>query len=117
VCPRIDDLRTRSQCLSIDLAHAIPQDESQPHQGGQTVGNRLFVGVLGNRNSGKSSTWNELFGTTVRRGKYSRPLELRNGECVEVYLVSGSFEERKEYAGDILDDQTAKIVLCSDAVH
>jgi hypothetical protein len=77
------------------------------------VGNRLFVGVLGNRNSGKSSTWNDLFGATVRRGKYSRLLELRSGECVEVYLVSGSFEERNEYAGDVLDDQAAKIVLCS----
>lgn len=67
------------------------------------MGNRLFVGVLGNRNSGKSSTWNDLFGRTVRRGKNSRRLELAPGECVDVYLVSGSFEERKEYAGDVLD--------------
>ncbi|WP_439395164.1 GTPase [Bradyrhizobium sp. PMVTL-01] len=32
---------------------------------------------------------------------------------MDVYLVSGSFEERKEYAGDVLADQTARIVLCS----
>ncbi|WP_316219395.1 hypothetical protein [Bradyrhizobium sp. SZCCHNR2026] len=83
------------------------------HRGDWTVGDRLFVGVLGNRNSGKSSTWNDIFGATVRRGKYSRLLELRTGECVEVYLVSGSFEERNEYAGDVLDDQAAKIILCS----
>jgi hypothetical protein len=74
---------------------------------------RLFVGVLGNRNSGKSSTWNSLFGRTVRRGQYSRHLELRPGEQVEVFLVSGSFEEREEYAGHILKNQDARIVLCS----
>ena len=77
------------------------------------MANRLFVAVLGRRNSGKSSTWNSLFGRTVRRGQYPRYLEVRPGEQVEVFLVSGSFEERKEYAGDILDDQNARIVLCS----
>ena len=29
---------------------------------------RLLVGVLGNRNSGKSHRWNKLFGSTARRG-------------------------------------------------
>ena len=75
--------------------------------------NRLLVGVLGNRNSGKSHTWNALFGGTVRRGTRPRPLELRSGECVNTFLVSGSFEERGEYAGDILDNQNCRIVLCS----
>lgn len=75
--------------------------------------NRLCVGVLGNQNSGKSHTWNTLFGTVVKRGKHPRHLELRPGECVEVFLVSGSFEERQEYAGDILKDQASRIVLCS----
>lgn len=74
---------------------------------------RLLVGVLGNRNSGKSHTWNTLFGRTVRRGKWPRRLELRPGKCVETFLVSGSFEERGEYAGDILDNQSCRIVLCS----
>jgi hypothetical protein len=74
---------------------------------------RLLAGVLGHRNSGKSHTWNTLFGRTVRRGVYARTLELRPGESVEVFLVSGSFEEREEYAGDILKNQDCRIVLCS----
>ena len=69
--------------------------------------------MLGNRNSGKSLTWNTLFGREVRRGKTPRKLEVSPQECVEVFLVSGSFEERGEYAGDILGDQDCKIVLCS----
>ena len=77
------------------------------------MADRLFVSVMGNQGAGKSHTWNTLFGRTVRRGKRSRYLELRPNECVEVFLVSGSFEERNEYAGDILDDQSARIVLCS----
>ena len=74
---------------------------------------RLLVGVLGNRDSGKSHTWNQLFGRTVQRGKNPRNLELLPCEFVEVFLVSGSFEERREYAGDILGNQDCRIVLCS----
>lgn len=77
------------------------------------MADRLFVAVLGNRNSGKSTTWNDLFGRTVKTGKQSRSLELRQGECVDVFLVSGSFEERSLYAGDVLEDQNSRIVLCS----
>jgi len=78
---------------------------------------RLLVGVLGNRNSGKSHTWNTLFGRTVRRGQQPRCLELRSGKGVEVFVVSGSFEEREEYAGDILKNQDCRIVLCSMQIH
>jgi hypothetical protein len=74
---------------------------------------RLFVSVLGNRNSGKTFTWNTLFGSTVRTGKYARRLELRPGRCVEVFLISGSNEERDQYAGDVLEDQACRIILCS----
>ena len=77
------------------------------------MSSRLVIGLLGNRNSGKSHTWNELFGKTVRTGKRPRQLELLPGECVEVFLVSGSFEERSKYAGDILASQDCRIVLCS----
>ena len=77
------------------------------------MGDRLFVAVLGNKNSGKSITWNKLFGKTVRTGKKSRPLTLRPKECVEVFLMSGSPEERKLYAEDILDGSKSKIILCS----
>jgi hypothetical protein len=74
---------------------------------------RLLVSVLGHRNSGKSHTWNALFGRTVKRGSQPHRLQLRSGECVEAFLVSGSFEERNEYAGDVLGDQDCRIVLCS----
>ncbi|MDP2373804.1 hypothetical protein [Reyranella sp.] len=77
------------------------------------MADRLFIGILGHRSSGKSYTWNALFGKTVRTRRSPRMLELRPGECVEVFLISGSNEERKQYAGDVLDDQSARIVLCS----
>ena len=59
------------------------------------MNDRLLIGVLGGHNSGKSHTWNELFqsGGDVRTGKHPRPLVLWQGECVEVFLVSGSPEE------------------------
>lgn len=74
---------------------------------------RLFVSVIGNRNSGKSTTWNTLFGGTVRTGQNARSLGLYGGECVDVFLISGSFEEREKYAGEILDNQKCRIILCS----
>jgi hypothetical protein len=77
------------------------------------MADRLFVAVLGNRNSGKSKTWNELFGSTVRTGSQSRHLKLKANECVEVFLVSGSPEEREIYVGDILSGNQSKIILCS----
>jgi hypothetical protein len=77
------------------------------------LGDRLFIGVLGNRNSGKSTTWNTLFGATVRTGKRARRLSLYGGECVDVFLASGSPEERQLYAGEIFGSQDCQIILCS----
>jgi hypothetical protein len=77
------------------------------------MADRLFVAVLGHRKSGKSKTWDTLFGQKVRTGKQSRMLELLPGECVEVFLISGSNEERDQYAGDVLENQAARIILCS----
>ncbi|MBH1942668.1 hypothetical protein I5L01_00350 [Erythrobacter sp. YJ-T3-07] len=77
------------------------------------MADRLFVAALAERNGGKSTTWNRLFGREVRRGKYERALEVLPGKSVQVFLVSGSFEEREEYSGDILEDQSARIILCS----
>jgi len=77
------------------------------------MASRLLIGVLGNRKAGKSRTWNTLFGRRVRTGKYRRHLTLRPNECVEVFLISGSAEERGKYAGDILEDKKCRIVLCS----
>ncbi|AWB06971.1 hypothetical protein A6A40_16750 (plasmid) [Azospirillum humicireducens] len=74
---------------------------------------RLFVGVLGNRNSGKSSTWNTLFGAMVRTGQNARTLDLYDDECAEVFLINGSPEERQIYIGDILQDVDCQIVICS----
>jgi hypothetical protein len=74
---------------------------------------RLFVGVLGHRRAGKSTTWNTLFGRTVKTGNRSRLLELRPAECVELFLVSGSPQERRKYTGAVLRNQNARIVLCS----
>jgi hypothetical protein len=72
---------------------------------------RLLVGVLGLRNSGKSHTWNTLFGRTVRTGKHN--LELRPGEFAKTFLISGSPEEREIAVKNILKDQHRRIVLCS----
>ena len=56
---------------------------------------KLLIAVLGNRNSGKSHTWNTLFGSTVRTGKEERRLYFNDCEYVNVFLVSGSPEERE----------------------
>ncbi len=74
---------------------------------------RLLIAVLGNRNAGKSRTWNTLFGRRVRSGKKEHVLEVAPNIFVDVFLVSGSPEERKEYVGDILAGARARVVLCS----
>lgn len=73
---------------------------------------KLVVAVLGHRNSGKTTTWATLFGGTVRTGKYTRELYLSGTEYVEVFLISGSPEERGKDVEDLLQDD-ARIVLCS----
>lgn len=73
----------------------------------------LAVTTLGHRNAGKSSTWNTLFRSTVRTGKYERRLYLNKAQFVPVFLVSGSPEERDEYVGDLLTVEKPSIILCS----
>ena len=73
----------------------------------------LVVTVLGHRNTGKSTTWNTLFGATVKTGKYERRLYLNKAQYVNVFLVSGSPEEREEYVGDIITAKKPEIILCS----
>jgi hypothetical protein len=75
----------------------------------------LVVAVLGNRNSGKSLTWDTLFrrGRKMKTGPNLRKLFLTDTQYVEVLLVSGSPEERKLYVGDIIGQKTSRIVLCS----
>lgn len=73
----------------------------------------IVIGLLGNRNSGKSSTWYELFDDQVRTGSKIRRLYLTKTEYIEVFLVSGSPEERDLYVGNIIGDLKPRIVLCS----
>jgi hypothetical protein len=78
------------------------------------MADRLFVAVIGSRNSGKATTWKHLFGHDVRTGKESRKLWLDDeGHTTEVFLISGSNEERKKYAEEVLKDVDCRIVLCS----
>lgn len=74
---------------------------------------RLLVAILGNRNSGKSTTWNRLFDGTVRTGKYERSLYLNRAQTVDVFLVNGSPEERETEVSEILPEPRPQIVLCS----
>lgn len=75
----------------------------------------LLVGVLGYRDSGKSTTWNTLFnaGHDIRTSRvYQHRLLLTGKEYVEVFVVSGSPEERQRYVGEIVRGRP-RIVLCS----
>jgi len=71
------------------------------------------ITVLGYRNTGKSTTWNTLFGATVKTGKYERRLYLNKAQYVNVFLVSGLPEERDEYVGDLITAGKPDIILCS----
>ncbi len=73
----------------------------------------LLISVLGNSSSGKSHTWNTLFKANVQTGKYNRQLYLNDQEYVDIFLVSGSPEEREKYVGDIITEPDPNIVLCS----
>lgn len=74
---------------------------------------RLFISVLGNRDAGKTRTWRTLFGRDVRTGKHERQLYLNPAQWVDVFLVSGSPEERRMPIEQMLDGELPSIVLCS----
>ncbi|RZG07400.1 hypothetical protein EXT48_05865 [Pseudoalteromonas sp. CO348] len=74
---------------------------------------KLVVSVLGNRNSGKTTTWNTLFDKTVKTGTRNRRLYLSESEYVEVFLVSGSPEEREKHVSELITEENPRIVLCS----
>jgi hypothetical protein len=73
----------------------------------------LAICIMGNRNSGKSYTWNKLFHQEVRTGRELKKLYLSDGSYIEIFLVSGSPQERKLYVEDIIGGVKARIVLCS----
>ena len=77
------------------------------------MNDRLLVGVLGNPDSGKSHTWYKLFLGSVRTSKKPRDLKLFPGECVEVFLINGSPEERGLSVETLLNNQIPQIILCS----
>ena len=74
---------------------------------------RLLVSVLGNRHTGKTTTWHTLFGASVNTGKHERKLYLNSAQWVRVFLVSGSPEERKMPIQTMLRGKLPQIVLCS----
>ncbi len=77
------------------------------------MADRLLIAVLGNRNSGKSTTWNHLFGRTVKTVRHERSLYLNRAQKVDVFLISGSPEERMRNVSELLPDPPPRIVLCS----
>lgn len=100
------------------------------------MSDRLFVAVIGERNAGKSTTWNTLFGRTVNTGKKARSLNVDQVDSVDVrlisgsneekhrnlsevltqldvFVISGSNEEKKRYAQKVLENVDCRIVLCS----
>src|SRR5947208_411236 len=74
---------------------------------------QIAVIVLGNRGSGKSTTWNTLFEREVRTGSENRDLILSSAVTLPVFLVGGSPDERGLYVGDIIDNANPRVVLCS----
>jgi hypothetical protein len=77
------------------------------------MGKRLAILVLGRRNAGKSTTWNTLFQSTVKTGTRERRLFLNKASWVNVFVVTGSPEERDIPVAELLPADPPAIVLCS----
>lgn len=77
---------------------------------------KLLIGVLGNEGSGKSTTWNNLFGHTVHTGKNLRKLII-NGVAIPVFLINESPLERKTKLEYILPENNPDIVISSFLYH
>ncbi len=73
----------------------------------------LLIGLLGNKNSGRSYTWKQMFGKRVITGKNLRRLYLTDNEYAEVFLINGSPLERKKDVQQIIKPENPRIVLCS----
>lgn len=90
---------------------------------------KLAIIVLGKANSGKSSTWYELFQRTIRTGR--KKLKLSTGGLnvfvknssfeethkeisIDVFVRNASFEEHGDEAHDFFDENNLpQIVFCS----
>ncbi|ACO33007.1 MULTISPECIES: GTPase [Acidobacterium] len=77
------------------------------------MNDRLFVAVIGERNAGKSTTWNTLFGRTVNTGKKPRMLDISSAGAVEIRLISGSNEERDRNLADVLAPRSLEVFVIS----
>ena len=75
---------------------------------------KLAIVVLGERDAGKSTTWNDLFSATVRTGQYVRGLTIKEKWKVDnVFLVSGSLQEREKHPTEVITDKIHEILLIS----
>ena len=74
---------------------------------------RLAVVVLGTRDAGKTTTWKTLFGRPVKTGEKPRKLWFGDSEWVEVFLVSGSHQERGMRIEQVVREPLPRILLCS----
>jgi hypothetical protein len=73
---------------------------------------KLAILVIGRARSGKSTTWNRLFGRTVKTGTQLRDFPV--GErTVSSFLVSASPQERKTVVSEIIGQADARLAFCS----
>lgn len=73
---------------------------------------KLAICVLGEADSGKSTTWYELLGGTVRSSRVNtRSLLIGNRECVDVFLLNSSCEEFDEEIDERLPEESPRILL------
>jgi hypothetical protein len=75
--------------------------------------NKLLVGILGKEKSGKTLTWDIMFGKPVRTGKNLRRLYFNEKEYTEVFLLSRSPSKRHIDVSAIMQSNEPGIVLCS----
>ncbi len=72
---------------------------------------KLVIIALGNKNSGKSNTWYEIFGRVIRTGW--KKLILSEKE-LDIFVRNASFEEWGDNVEDVFNiDNMPSIVFCS----
>ncbi|WP_336097673.1 hypothetical protein [Roseovarius sp. CH_XMU1461] len=74
---------------------------------------KLFLCIMGDGDSGKSTTWYALFGKRVQTSRRHRGLELFRGVWADVFLINGSPEETRTPLAKRLADVECRVVLCS----
>ncbi|HOH99889.1 MAG TPA: hypothetical protein PLE85_05050 [Bacteroidales bacterium] len=74
---------------------------------------RILIAILGGARSGKTYTWNHLFGHEVRTGRRLRRVYLDGLHYTEAFLVSRSPGKRKVQIEEILKGNMPNVVLCS----